>query len=200
MKRILPILLLSLAIIGCSPVKRMQRTQEQSTATSQQATDIDQTAKASSSAQATETERRDSTGVREAEKSTNNVKVKVTEEFDTDKPVDPATGTPPLKNRTTEIEGSSESIKAREEATENTERQTDAASEYQEQTDTSIRHQESEQSESSATSEVTEKSGLSPLRKWLGGVLAGAILTIIIYLIIKNKSKWLTFLKRILRI
>ncbi|MDR0438447.1 MAG: hypothetical protein LBH22_09160 [Bacteroidales bacterium] len=87
MKKIFTILLISLLLCGCGSVKRISETAQETTKTEIEQTTIT-TIQAVQIAQTTNTET-------DVEITT------VVEIFDTDKPIDPTTKAPPLKQRTT---------------------------------------------------------------------------------------------------
>ena len=188
---------------GCNSAKRIQRTQEHNTTQTETQIGIEQTALVITASELEQEEHIESSGILEVEETTEEVRETVKETFDTAKPVDPDTGTPPLESRTKETTITNKTVKTTYADQESTEKKTTAKTDIREEVETSVTILDTENSESTVDTEITEEKGQEaakrPFRKWLWGILTGVILTIVIYFIIKNKTKCLTLIKAMLR-
>lgn len=187
MKRTILLLLISLVLTSCNPVKRNSSSQQHTTVQSETHTGAEQKAVNTGSRDLEQEQKSSSSGIRETETTSGQVTVRVVEEFDTSLPVDPDTGTPPIRSRTTEVTGSNEQSRQAETTEEQTETTTSEHEEYQEDVDTKITRQANENSETDTTTEETEKQGRSVVKWMIACVILGIILIIILYLKIRKK-------------
>jgi PBP1b-binding outer membrane lipoprotein LpoB len=184
------IVLSALLLASCSPAKKTTTNLKTTTEIEEQTT-LDREVKTDSAATATSTDALHirQTASTKTESASDEEVVTTTREYDTDKPVDPSTGVPPLKRETTEIRRKVDAAKQEQTTDQTTYRQQDTTLQANtSQTDsTAIRSNVRGQSEVATQVKTTQKRRLNTIQRVL--IVSGLIAVVLGLLWVRRKVK-----------
>lgn len=200
LKRLLPkfrlalIVLPALLLLNCSPVKRTVTANLQTASTTEQQVSIEREVVTDSAATISARDvRRDRIDTSTTtEQASDEEVVTTTREYDTDKPVDPATGTPPLKRETTQTRRKVDAGRQEQTTSRTTDQQHDVTADVTKEQTVGTTVQGNSQHRGDTVTEVktTEKRGLNTIQKVLCAIGGLTILVGLAWVAIKLKKRF----------
>lgn len=169
MKRI--VIAISVMLLGCSPVKKMMSAKEQTASKTKQSTFIEREIKTDSTVTMSEVNTRYDKFNTETtiERASDEEIVTTMREFDTSKPIDAITGTPPIKREFTRAKRKVDTGRQVETSglVTNDKRQANGQTNKQQTNKTNLQQQNQQQDDTSARVNTGEKRGLNTMQQLL---------------------------------
>lgn len=187
------ILTIALFLGSCSPMRKAMSSRQRVESNSEQQRAVEQQTKTDSTANTSASDSRH-TGLNmetTTEQTTDEEVITTVREYDTSKPTDDKTGTPPLKKETTQTRRKADTGKQKQTVEQTTDEQRESAGQvHKEQEDkTVLQEQTNQQSNTDTQADTDEKRGLNTLQQILCGLGVLVVVGVLVWLGGKLKKR-----------